>query len=43
MDLDPDRMLALAYVPAARREAIAALWRLDAALGAVLATGTDPI
>ena len=43
MDLDPDRMLALAYVPAARREAIAALWRLDAALGAVLATGTDPM
>lgn len=40
-DLDPDRILALAYVPAARRPALDALWRLDATLGAVLATGSD--
>lgn len=39
--LDPDRTLALAYVPARRREAVAALWRLDAALGAVIAAGRE--
>lgn len=42
-ELDPERRLALAYVPARRRPAIEALWRLDAALGAVLATGSDPM
>ena len=42
-ELDPDRRLALAYVPAARQLAVAALWRLDAALGAVLATGREPM
>jgi phytoene synthase len=42
-ELDPDRQLALAYVPASRRAAVEALWRLDATLGAVLATGTDPM
>ena len=41
--LDPDRTLALAYVPAARRPALEALWRLDAALGAVLAGGREPM
>jgi phytoene synthase len=41
--LDPDRTLALTYVPAERRAAIAALWRLDAALGAVLAGGREPL
>jgi phytoene synthase len=41
--LDPDRALALTYVPAARRGAIGALWRLDAALGAVLAGGREPL
>ena len=41
-DLDPDRRLILAYVPARRRAALAALWRLDVTLGAVLATGRDP-
>ena len=41
--LDADRRLALAYVPAARRPALEALWRLDATLGAVLATGREPI
>jgi len=30
-------------VPKPRRAAIEALWRLDATLGAVLATGTDPL
>jgi phytoene synthase len=41
--LDPDRTLALTYVPAERRPAVAALWRLDAALGAVLAGGREPL
>ena len=41
--LDPDRTLALAYVPAARRPAVEALWRLDAALAAVLASGREPL
>jgi phytoene synthase len=41
--LDPDRTLALSYVPTARRAAVGALWRLDAALGAVLAAGRDPL
>jgi phytoene synthase len=39
--LDPDRTLALSYVPARIREAVGALWRLDVALGSVLATGRD--
>jgi phytoene synthase len=43
LDLDPERRLALAYVPAARRAAIETLWRLDATLGSVLATGSDPM
>jgi 15-cis-phytoene synthase len=42
-ELDPDRVLALSYVPAKRRSAIAALWALDAALGAVLAGGREPM
>ncbi len=42
-DLDPDRRLALAYVPAAARSAIDALWRLDVTFGAVLATGREPM
>lgn len=42
-ELDPDRTLALTYVPAARRPALAALWRLDATLGAVLAGGREPL
>lgn len=41
--LDPDRILALAYVPASRRPAVAALWALDAALGRVLAAGREPM
>jgi 15-cis-phytoene synthase len=43
IELDPDRTLALTYVPAERRPALAALWRLDAALGAVLAGGREPL
>lgn len=42
-ELDPDRRLALAYVPAAARDSVEALWRLDAALGAVLASGREPM
>jgi phytoene synthase len=41
LDLDPDRRLALAYVPAAARPAIEALWRLDVTFASVLATGSD--
>lgn len=43
MNLDPDRILALGYVPANRRAAVGALWRLDAALGAALAGGREPL
>ncbi len=43
MDLDPERRLALIHVPAPRRGALEALWRLDVALGSVLATGTEPM
>jgi 15-cis-phytoene synthase len=42
-DLDPDRRLALAYVPSGRRPAVEALWRLDVTLGSVLAAGRDPM
>ena len=41
--LDPERQLALAYVPAAVRSAIDALWRLDVILGQVLVTGSEPM
>jgi phytoene synthase len=41
--LDPERILALSYVPARRRPALRALWELDAALGAVLAGGREPL
>jgi phytoene synthase len=43
LDLDPDRRLALAYAPARTRAALEALWRLDVTLGAVLATGREPM
>jgi phytoene synthase len=39
--LDRDRLLALSYVPASRRDALAALWRLDAALGNAVAGGRE--
>jgi phytoene synthase len=41
--LDPDRTLALAYVPAQIRPALEALWRLDVSLGSVLVTGKEPM
>ncbi len=41
--LDPDRTLALSYIPTKRRVAVEALWRLDAALGAALAGGREPL
>lgn len=41
--LDADRALALSYVPVSARPAIDALWRLDVALGAVLAGGREPL
>ncbi|WP_106639280.1 squalene/phytoene synthase family protein [Allosphingosinicella vermicomposti] len=40
--LDPDRTLALAYVPVRHREAVRALWTLDSALGAALTSGREP-
>lgn len=43
MELDADRTLALAYVPARRRAAVEALWRLDRALAQVLSTGNEPM
>lgn len=43
LDLDPERALALAYVPARRRAAVGALWRLDVTLAAVVATGREPM
>jgi phytoene synthase len=42
-DLDRDRFLALSYVPAKLRPAVEALWCLDAALGAVLTSGREPL
>ncbi len=42
-ELDADRALALTYVPTSARPAIDALWRLDVALGAVLAGGREPL
>ena len=41
--LDPERSLALFYVPAEKRAALAALWQLDAHLGTVLAAGAQLI
>ncbi len=43
VELDPERQLALAYVPAQVRAAIDALWRLDVTLGQVLVTGSEPM
>src|SRR3954464_873905 len=42
-ELDHDRILALSYVSARRRPALAALWELDASMGAVLAGGREPM
>ncbi len=42
-DLTPEQTLALAYVPASRREAVRALWHLDAVLKAARSTGSQPM
>ena len=39
---DPEAALMLTHVPGDRRAAVATLWRLDARLGEVLATTSDP-
>lgn len=41
--LDPDRKLALTYVPAKHRVAVTSLWHLDAVLGAVVSGGKEPM
>jgi phytoene synthase len=41
--LDAERQLALSYVPAARRAALGTLWRLDATLGGLLASASQPL
>lgn len=43
IELDPERRLALAYVPAPLRQAVDTLWRLDATFAAVLVTGNEPM
>lgn len=40
---DPERALALSYAPAARREALRALWALDERFGAIVAGTTEPL
>lgn len=40
---DPDRALVLAYAPEKSREALAALFRLDEALGQIIRGARDPI
>lgn len=39
---DPERLLALSYAPAERRAALAALWRLDERMGAIVASAREP-
>lgn len=41
--LDPERRLALSYVPAAQRDAMATLWTLDTTIGAAIAGGSQPL
>jgi 15-cis-phytoene synthase len=40
---DPDRTVALNYVPLRKRAAVEALWQLDAALGQLVRTTRDPM
>ena len=40
---DPERALALAYAPAAARPALAALWRLDETLAAIVRSTSEPL
>lgn len=41
--LDPDRSVALNYVPQARRDVVSALWAFDSALGALVRTTREPM
>jgi 15-cis-phytoene synthase len=41
--LDPDRTLALSYMPPSRREAVRALWMLDEVLAAAALAGREPM
>src|SRR5688572_3068485 len=41
--IDADRAFVLTQIPSERRAAVGALWRLDTALGAVLAGGREPM
>jgi phytoene synthase len=40
---DPERALALTYAPQSARGALHALWALDATLGGIVRSGTDPM
>ena len=42
-ELSTDQMLALAYTPPSRREALRALWQLDSVLGAAAFNGREPM
>lgn len=42
MPQDPERRLALAYAPAARRAGLGALWALDEQFARIVATARDP-
>lgn len=42
-ELTPDQVLALAYVPASRRDAVRALWQLDAILASAALSGREPM
>ncbi|MFC3420900.1 hypothetical protein ACFSTI_19420 [Rhizorhabdus histidinilytica] len=39
---DPERLLALSYAPAARRDRLALLWRIDERMGAIVAAAREP-
>lgn len=41
--IDPDRDFALVHVPTSTRDAVAALWALDAALGRIVASTSQPM
>lgn len=41
--IDPDRSFALTHVPTAARDAVSAVWELDARLGTFVATTTQPL
>jgi phytoene synthase len=39
---DPERLLALSYAPADRRDRLALLWRIDERMGAIVAAAREP-